>query len=98
MARNCPRCGRERLVCACPPNAPTLTFWKGNDLSEDEARAKGDLAHRTWLVHHLPNMRDCRRFNYGYAVVNDRVICEACGDFFDITDEVVERSAALLGG
>ena len=65
-------------------------FWKGNEMTEEKAREIGDLAYKTWKTHNEPDRADCRRFNYGYFVKNGRVICEALGDYCDITDSIQE--------
>ncbi len=77
--------------CDCRPNLSPPEYWKANDLSEEEVENMGELAHKVWKIHNLPEMRDCRTLNYGYHITSDdRIICEADGDFVDITDEVLE--------
>lgn len=84
--------GRNIDFCGCSPNQRgNCIFWKANDITEDEAEDMGDIEHKVWLVHNKPEMGDCRSLDYGYYVNPEgRIICEACGDFYDITEDVAE--------
>lgn len=57
-----------------------------NDLNYKEAQELPEPLFKTWLVHHSRTMRDCRDLNYGYCLVNDRIICSE-GDT-DITENI----------
>ena len=76
--------------CSCLPNLPKPHFISGNWLTENRAGKKGDTWLQIWLTHNLPQMLDCRDLNYKYAVVNGRVICEATGDYYDVTEDILE--------
>jgi len=77
--------------CCCSKDVPVPKFISGNWLTQSRAEQKGNLWGDIWHTHNLPEMRDCRDLNYKYAVVNNRIICEATGDYYDITDEVVSQ-------
>jgi hypothetical protein len=74
--------------CSCPPNLSKPRFISGNWLTEDRATQRGDVWVKIWRVHNLPEMRDCRDLNYRYAIVGDKIICEATGDYYDITEDI----------
>ena len=79
--------------CKCSPEEQGAEpeYWKGNSTTKEEVLDMGELAYKTWLTHWLPSMGDCRRYDYGYKVTDDnRVICD-CGDYIDVTEEIVER-------
>jgi hypothetical protein len=80
--------------CSCLSNLPKPHFISGNWLTEDRATKKGDIWFRIWQMHNLPEMRDCRTLGYRYAVVGDRVICEATGDYYDVTGSILEEVQA----
>lgn len=70
-----------------------VKFWKANRISKKKAEKLTDLEYRTWLVHRLPEMGDCVRFDYAYYVNPDgRIICKAFNDYYDITEEVLDKS------
>jgi len=74
--------------CECEKGITPPQFITGNWLTHDRAIRKGGIWVDIWHTHNLPKMRDCRDLNYKYAVVGERVICEALGDYYNITDEV----------
>lgn len=77
--------------CNCAKNIACPKYWKANELTEDDARDKGELEYKIWKFHHSPRMRDCVTLDYGYHInKNGRIICDAQGDFVDITDEINE--------
>jgi len=65
-----------------------ISFWKANEITKQKAIKMGDLAYKTWECHHLPEMYDCVRFNYGYHITNNRVICDEGN--IDITEDVLK--------
>ena len=77
--------------CECKEGIKPPKFVTGNWLTFDRAVKKGGIWVDIWRTHNLPEMRDGRDLNYKYAVVNNRVICEAMGDYYDITNEVEEK-------
>ena len=82
--------GKLTSYCRCPPDIRKPEFWKANDLTEKQALEKSELAWSVWRMHHRPDMKDCVDLNYGYHITNDqRVICEATGDYYDITNDVI---------
>ena len=82
--------GRPEEYCKCASDSPKPEFWKANDLTEEQALRRGELAWRVWRMHHRPDMKDCVDLNYGYHITKDqRVICEATGDYYDITNDMV---------
>jgi len=76
--------------CHCPSGSDLPKFVSGNWLTQSRAERKGDIWVSIWKSHNLPKMKDCRDLNYKYAVVDERIICKACGDYYDITSEVLK--------
>jgi len=74
--------------CSCPVGLSKPHFISGNWLTKSRAGEMGDIWFRIWHTHNLPQMRDCKELNYRYAVVGDRVICEATGDYYDVTESI----------
>lgn len=72
--------------CQCVDASPPK-FISGNWLTERRAKAKGVRWVDIWRTHNLPQMRDCRDLNYKYAIIGGRIICEACSDYYDVTEE-----------
>lgn len=89
---NCPNCGKKQEVstqfCSCPVGLPKPHFISGNWLTKSRAEKMGDIWFRIWHTHNLPEMRACRDLKYRYAVVGNRVVCEAMGDYYDITESI----------
>ena len=83
-------CGKPVYYCACSLNEKKKAkFWKANKITEGQARKMGQLALKVWLIHHLPEMSDCVRFNYGYYITpENHIICDEGN--IDITDNVNE--------
>jgi len=76
--------------CDCKPGLAKPRFWKANNITRKRAAEKGEFALKVWDMHHEPNRRDCVDLNYGYHITpNQRVICNAGNDYFDITEEVL---------
>lgn len=78
--------------CSCRPDIKPPVYWKGNDITEEEAEEMGELEYLTWKAHHSKGMGDCRSLNYGYHVTKDgKIICKDGCSFTDITDEIIEN-------
>ena len=76
--------------CRCSPNVKPPHYWKANEITEEEAEEMGEIEYKVWRLHHSPPMRDCVTLDYGYRVKNGKVIVEAQGEYYDITEEVLE--------
>ncbi len=77
--------------CSCPKDIKPPTYWKANNLTEEEVREMGELEYKIWKIHHSPKMRDCVILDYAYHITNNgRVICDAQGDLVDITEDIIE--------
>jgi hypothetical protein len=53
-----------------------------------QAIKEKEIVCKVWLMHNLPEMRDCRQLNYGYKFIDNKIICSE-GDT-DITNDVNE--------
>lgn len=91
---------KPKFYCTCEADQSPPKFWSGNKLTEEKARQMGPLTLKTWQTHRLPEMRDCRDLDYEYFVdeENQKVICKAIEDYFDITEEVEETFQQPEGG
>ena len=85
--------------CHCKPEErekAETQYWFPNKMRGVDIWRLGKMAFRTFVTHRSPTMRDCVDLNYSYYVNDEgRVICYAVGDYYDITEDVMEHSEHL---
>lgn len=75
-------------MCKCPNDIKPPKFITGNWLTQSRATRKGNKWVDIWNKHNEPAMRDCRTFNYKYAIGSfGDVVVDFNGEYYNINNE-----------